>query len=233
MLLNHFAPHNVTHGLESVPTEGQINRRSRFGEIIYNVAKDSRFHTFLELGTWNGRGSTRCFIEALLEREDEYLFISLENDRKLHGAATEYWKGRINDKIQLVYGTVIRPDEMIKEEEVRAHPLFELELVKDHYRLYYQSDVSNSSSAPLVLERIPSQIDVLLMDGGEFSGYAEWSKLRDRSLRAVLLDDINTMKNYAVFAELRQDSGWSLVLEDRGDRNGIAVFAKPGESIRL
>jgi hypothetical protein len=230
-VLHHFAPHKGTHQPKSMMHEGQINRGSRFGEIIYSLAKDPQFHTFLEIGTWNGQGSTRCFIDGLLERDDEYVFISLENDRKLQGAATQYWKDKIDDRIQLLYGTVVRPEEIMKEEEVRAHPLFVTQTVKDHYHLYYRSDVENSRSAPLVLERIPSQIDVLLLDGGEFSGYAEWSKLRDRKLRVVLLDDINTMKNDIVFGELRQDSRWNLVLQERGDRNGFALFARQGEPI--
>ncbi|MGA2971389.1 MAG: hypothetical protein ABSE39_02050 [Candidatus Bathyarchaeia archaeon] len=227
------AYHNVMCESESAPTEGQINRQSRFGEIISSVAKDSRFQTFLEIGTWNGQGSTRCFIDALLGRDDDYLFISLENDRGLYACATKHWKGKINDKIQLVYGTVVRPDEIMKEEEIRAHPLFGSQMAKDHYYLHYQSDVDNSGTAPLVIERIPSKIDVLLLDGGEFSGYAEWSKLRHRGLKVVLLDDINTMKNSTVFEELRQDGGWNVALEDRGDRNGIAVFVRSGESVRL
>jgi len=143
----------------------------------------------------------------------------------------KYWRGRINSKILLVYGTIVRPDEIMKEEEVRTHPLFGL--VKEHYRLHYQSDLRNSSSAPLAIEQIPPQIDVLLLDGGEFSGSAEWSKLKDRGLRVVLLDDVNTIKNRAAFEELTRDKRWTSVLEDKDDRNGIAVFAKRDQPIQL
>lgn len=229
----HFSFHKGSHRSESMATGGQINRGSRFGEIIYTLAKDPRFHTFLEVGTWNGQGSTKCFIDALLEREDKYLFMSLEDDRGFHDAAARYWKDKIDERVQLVYGTVVRAEEMMKEEEVRAHPLFVKQTLKDHYNLYYKSDIANSGTAPLVLERIPRQIDVLLLDGGEFSGYAEWSKLRNRGLRVVLLDDINTMKNSTVCEELRHDKGWTLVLEDRKDRNGFALFMRRGEWIRL
>ena len=231
-MLKHFSSHKLTHESAALSSiEGHINRGSQFGEIIYRLAKDPQFHTFLEIGTWNGRGSTQCFIGGLLERTDGYLFVSFENDERLHRAAMKYWRGRINSKILLVYGTIVRPDEIMKEEEVRTHPLFGL--VKEHYRLHYQSDLRNSSSAPLAIEKIPSQIDVLLLDGGEFSGSAEWSKLKDRGLRVVLLDDVNTIKNRAAFEELTRDKKWTSVLEDKDDRNGIAVFAKRDQPIQL
>lgn len=207
---------------------GQINRGSQFGEIIYWIAKNVEFHTFLEIGTWNGQGSTKCFIEGLLERSDNYHFISLENNKKFYDSAVKYWTGKINNKIQLVYGTVVRPTEMMKDGEVRNHPLFPL--VRDHYNLHYQSDITNSSTAPLVLDKIPSEIDVLLLDGGEFSGYAEMRKFKNRGVRVVLLDDINTIKNSAVFEELRGDKRWTLVLENRTDRNGTAIFAESGHA---
>jgi hypothetical protein len=208
--------------------EGQIRRGSKFGEIIYRIAKSPKFQTFLEIGTWNGRGSTKCFIDGLLERSDNYSFISIEDNKEFHDTAVEYWKGKANNRIQLVYGTVIRPQEIMTHEEIENHHLFPG--VRDHYYQHYQLDISNASTAPLVLEKIPSEIDVLLLDGGEFSGHAEWDKFRNRGISVVLLDDVNTIKNAEVFEELKQDKSWTLVLSWRTERIGIAIFAKSNQA---
>jgi hypothetical protein len=208
--------------------EGQIRRGSKFGEIIYRIAKSTKFQTFLEVGTWNGRGSTKCFVDGLLERSDNYSFISIENNKKFHDTAVEYWVGKANNRIQLLFGTVIRPQEIMTDEEIVNHHLFPV--IRDHYYEHYQSDFCNASTAPLVLEKIPSEIDVLLLDGGEFSGYAEWGKFRNRGISVVLLDDINTIKNAQVFEELKQDKSWTVVLENRTERTGIAIFAKSNQA---
>lgn len=47
---------------------GQIAREHDIGKIIYNYATDNKFVNFLEIGTWNGLGSTKCFIEGFKNR---------------------------------------------------------------------------------------------------------------------------------------------------------------------
>lgn len=38
---------------------GQINRGSQLGELIFNLVKNKDYKKFLEIGTWNGQGSTK------------------------------------------------------------------------------------------------------------------------------------------------------------------------------
>ena len=61
---------------------GQISN-GRFSEIIKKFAKNEDYKTFLEVGSWNGMGSTKQFTDELVLRLDDYVFYSLEwNSRK-------------------------------------------------------------------------------------------------------------------------------------------------------
>jgi hypothetical protein len=45
---------------------GQVDPNNTLGTFLTSVAEDTRFKTFLEIGTWNGQGSTRCFYTRVL-----------------------------------------------------------------------------------------------------------------------------------------------------------------------
>ena len=63
---------------ETKNQRGQINIDQDFGKIIYDLSSDSRNKTFVDIGTWNGLGSTRCFIEAMKLNNDSTLY-TIEN----------------------------------------------------------------------------------------------------------------------------------------------------------
>ena len=57
---------------------GQINLNNKLGEYIYKYASNDELINFLEIGTWNGLGSTKCFIEGFKNRKSQFKFYSLE-----------------------------------------------------------------------------------------------------------------------------------------------------------
>ena len=57
---------------------GQVNRGSLFGERIYQYSSNKNFKNFVDIGTWNGQGSTKCFADAILKRSDDSSLYSLE-----------------------------------------------------------------------------------------------------------------------------------------------------------
>ena len=57
---------------ESSFDRGQINIESDFGRVIYELAKKEENSVFVDIGTWNGLGSTKCFIEAMLFNKKEF-----------------------------------------------------------------------------------------------------------------------------------------------------------------
>jgi hypothetical protein len=79
--------------------------------------------------------------------------------------------------------------------------------------------------APLVIDAIPLSLDLVILDGGEFSTYAEFLELKDRLAKWVVLDDVKTRKNRRVLEELQKDPAFALVAEE-DERNGTAIFVK-------
>tara|TARA_Y100000385_G_scaffold154814_1_gene160537 strand:+ start:22891 stop:23484 length:594 start_codon:yes stop_codon:yes gene_type:complete len=191
---------------------GQINRGSELGEIIYDYAKIKKYKSFLEIGTWNGEGSTRCFIDGLLTRNDEYSFISLETSKDFFDAATVFNKKILNPKINIVYGRIIENEDLITDSPI------------DRHKQFLKEDRFDYSICPNVWENIQRQFDVVLLDGGEFSTFAEYKKLEPFT-KIFLLDDSKMLKNNLVVKSLNENNNWKQI-KNSNSRNGFAIYEK-------
>ena len=72
---------------------GQINLGTEFGNAIYTIAKNPNYTTFCEVGTWNGRGSTKCIYQGIQDRNA--VLYSIEGDKNMFNQAVEVWKDAI------------------------------------------------------------------------------------------------------------------------------------------
>jgi hypothetical protein len=90
---------------------------------------------------------------------------------------------------------------------------------------WLKADLEKMTRAPIVIERVPEFVDLLILDGGEFSSQAEFFALRERIKGWVVLDDIKTRKNKKVFGLLVRDDSFSLVWAT-DERNGAAIFRR-------
>lgn len=191
---------------------GQINLGSELGNIILDYARNKKYTNYLEVGTWNGQGSTRCFIEGLKDRDDEYSFISLEACPNFHKKATNYCKEFLNDHTQLIHGRIVENDELIDGN-------------KPIHERFLAGDLANYATCPNVWEAIKDRtFDVVLLDGGEFSTYAEFKKLEPLS-KVLILDDCKMLKNQQVVKDLNFNSEWQLITSSN-ERHGFAIYEK-------
>lgn len=191
---------------------GQINMGSELGNIIYEYAKNVKYKTYLEIGTWNGEGSTRCFIEGLTERSDDYSFISLESCPNFHSQAVAFNKDYISEKIKLLHGRIVEDEELIKSN---------LSLTEASWLI---DDQKNYTTCRNIWDEIPHSYDVVLLDGGEFSTLSEFNKLKS-SVSVFLLDDTNALKNKEVIEILNESAEWKIEFSS-SDRNGLAVYKR-------
>ena len=99
----------------------------------------------------------------------------------------------------------------------------------EHSRLWYQKDIDNIISAKNIIEDLPNKIDFLILDGGEYSTYPEWVKLKDRT-RIVALDDSNIFKCSKIRGEIISSGDYIALYDNLHDRNGFSVFER-NESI--
>ena len=91
---------------------------------------------------------------------------------------------------------------------------------------WFNEDISNLIATPNVINFIPEEIDFLLLDGGEFSTYPEWLKLKDRS-KIIALDDTNTTKCKKIKQQILSGKHPSYeIIIDSNDRNGFMFLRK-------
>jgi len=193
----------------SHPT-GQILPGSKFGNVLTDLAKQATF--IVEIGTWHGEGSTRCLANGLT-RPEQRLW-TVESDKAVHEGA----KARYSDpRITFLYGVVARVEDMDLAKsptDPKRQPL-------------WLAERDNLARHPNVLDQLPEKIDLLLLDGGEFTSDADLKALEERST-VIALDDIrreSAWKNFRNLMHLRQK--WPIVAIDKEDRNGWVVFKRP------
>lgn len=205
----------------------QVMRNTEFGQRLFQIASLPMYKTFLEVGTWKGNGSTRCIIEGLLQRlrggSEDVHFWSLEANKYFFDEAVKLWEPEALPFLHLMYGK-LHTSGLLSAEEVERHTYFGN--VKTHYEYWYKQDAIDYANSPFVNPQLlPPTIDVLILDGGEFSGYADWDALKDKQPKLVILDDTGVMKNERVYKELKANPSW-ICRVDSQDRNGWAMFER-------
>lgn len=93
-----------------------------------------------------------------------------------------------------------------------------------------ESSKYNLQESPNCLEKIPLQIDLLILDGGEFTSYSEFKILKSRCKGFIILDDVKSRKNREVHSELIMDDTCTLIVESN-DRNRFSIWCKKRDSI--
>lgn len=173
--------------------------------------------TFLEIGTWNGLGSTKQFVDVLKTRNDDYIFYSLEcNSDKCNDARNLY----VAEKNIIILNEVlfnIQPDNFYDTfPQCANNPMF---------KEWHKIDMENMKKCNLFLERydLPAVFDVILLDGGEFTTYFEFQLIKDRC-KYLLLDDINVAKCTKIVEEIKsKPEQWEILEENKTERNGFIV----------
>ena len=69
---------------------------------------------------------------------------------------------------------------------------------------------------------MPERIDLLILDGGEFSSYYEFLKLKDRTTYFIL-DDTKILKNFEVANIIKNNKSLYEIIVDSEDRNGYLI----------
>lgn len=201
---------------------GQLNfETSVLGKYIVDIVKQEDVKSIVEIGTLSGMGSTRCILEGLKGRTN-YLFHSYECWDKAYNEAIQNNKKFIGDKFKIILGKIVNEDdvrEWVKNQE--ENEWVDGQELRTIEREWLRDDLKNMYAVENVFLTVPSEIDFLLLDGGEFSTYLEFSLLRDRT-KVIALDDTKTRKCKKIKEELLQSD--AEVMLDSDERNGVAIF---------
>jgi hypothetical protein len=204
---NNYANHVAQH-------KGQISDDA-FARDIQQYAAKSEYKSFLEIGTWNGLGSTKAFVDGFKDRTDDFIFYSLECNKDKWADASKLYAG--NPKLQLL-------NEVLWNEEPRDfYTIFPQCLTNSMYKHWNEVDLINMKKCNVFLNRpnLPEVFDVVLLDGGEFTTYYEFQLLKKRC-KILMLDDIAVDKCKKIVAEIEADPQWH-ILKRSNVRNGYLI----------
>lgn len=196
--------------------QGQIHTGTRFGALLSRIAAEEDVYNIVEIGTWNGNGSTKCIIEGILSSGASKKFITIESNK------TQYDEAVVNldilqhtNMVTALHGRVVEAADL---------SWFDHNTLDNDQQRWLAEDLASFETCPNVLSQLPETIDLLLLDGGEFSTYPEFNILQDR-VTYIALDDTRALKCKKVLEELLLDRKFELV-EGGSERNGYAVFKR-------
>jgi hypothetical protein len=196
---------------------GQINLNEDPGLYIQTICKRDDVKNIVEIGTWNGRGSTFCAYWSIKNTEKK--LISLEACKQMYDIAFDFYKDK--KEVSVINGHIT--DKLIDFDSLSDS--FFTDYDKNLKLSWYNEDLKNINNSKNVLNQIPEKIDFLILDGGEYSSWAEFLILKDRS-RIIFLDDTKppTIKNFMAREDLLKTH--KVIIDDLNSRNGYAIFEK-------
>lgn len=205
---------------------GEINSTDKFGRAIINTVREYNLQKVLEIGSWDGTGSTQCFIEGMKELENPDLTcIEVKEDRykQLVENTQQYsWVKCINQ-------TTISLKALVDNdfETLWTGPYNHIQSEKTLAESWYKEDIDSITQCPAgFLETDSTFYDGILIDGSEFFGYSEFLLVKDRCNVLFLDDYFSAFKTRRAVEELSKDLNWKCIAGDKHTRNGFAIFLR-------
>lgn len=202
---------------------GQINIDTKFGKYLYDLAANDQYKVFVEVGTWNGQGSTRCLISGIVGFNPNAKLYSLEANANMFNQAKSFWSN-CPRQLHLIHGVLHKKQLML--DEIEKHPMYYKLLENgDKYKTWLLNDIQDMQQIN-IFNIEEDNVDVIVLDGGEFSTHGDWEVLQKKNPKIVCLDDSNVLKTYDIRNELLHSKDWEVVVDEQADRNGWCVFKR-------
>jgi hypothetical protein len=206
---------------------GQINLDNAGGRALFElVQKDTSIRNIVDIGSWNGLGTTLCCVLGAISRPayQSVSIISLETNTEFYNYAVKTWEQRPGkEMIQFINGRLATT--MLPEEEIKSHPTF----IKDHFDLWYESDKVYFQQSPKV--NLQGKADLVIIDGGEYCGFSDYEQSLLLTPTYLYLDDTITQKtDKALEHAIAND--YDLLFKDDA-RNGFAILRRKGSNTNL
>lgn len=167
--------------------QGQITKSNKRGKSLYNLVLQEDIKVIVDIGTLFGNGSTKCILEAVQEsNKKDFEVFSIECNETYYRIALKNLKDRPNN-FHLMLGTLVNYEDLLPWEERLKDNKTGLE--------WLRQDLNNIKRVENVFDRLPQKIDLLVLDGGEFSSELEFKMLKERT-EYFFLDDILSNKNF-------------------------------------
>lgn len=216
----------------------------RFFELIQEISAYSDVRYILEIGSSSGEGSTRALFESLArfpneEKEIHCMEISFERYKKLQdylASDSRFYPHRLSSvttrefpAFQVVknfYETVHSKLNQYQLDTIKAWYKKDIKFLEENPELIpVRDDGEKISGISWIKEKhMIRAFDFVIIDGGEFTGSAEFVYCADA--KHVALDDTNSFKTWNVRRQLVLNPNYKLIEENLDERNGWAVFSR-------
>ena len=190
-------------------SDGQIKLESPVGKMLYEFINNYDISKVLEIGTWNGRGSTDILYNSLNNQKKIFDLTSLETDKIAYKSAKKYFRGK---KIKLELGRIIEISDLPDPHSIdyRKHGLSPKNIE------WFIQDIRRYEKILNIFHKIEREYDFILFDGGEFSTFAEFLMIYKHT-KYFGLDDINDYKQYEVLKYILKNSSEFDLIETKED----------------
>ena len=185
---------------------------------LRNIILKNNIKAIVEIGTWNGLGSTKMLLNLTKNSKTIRSFHSIESDVLCFKAAKRNLKNEL-EYVNLILGRVHEIDDL---NYVNKDIIFEYGYGEKEYEWFIQ-DLRRYKKIKNVAKQIPDEIDLLLLDGGEFSGYADFLSLYTRS-KFIVLDDVNSFKQHNVLNFINTNKTNFKLIYDSKNRGGVKIY---------
>ncbi|HEY3318450.1 MAG TPA: hypothetical protein VGK50_08515 [Coriobacteriia bacterium] len=209
---------------------GQMGLTGRIGATLSELARRPEVEKVLEIGTYDGEGSTYCLACGLAHGTGRLR--SVEVDGGLYRKARAFYS-ESGLPVDLEWGLTITPGDYRPFEyflPAIGRTAYEADAPGTH-RMWYERELGLALSAERtdVLRQAlecDHWYDLVLFDGGEYSAELEFHLLEPNIRGYAVLDDTNpvrSIKNAANREWLIRSPDWDLVVDEPEDRCGWCV----------
>jgi len=212
---------------------GEITNLDKFGQAIISTVKKYNIQTVLEIGSWDGTGSTQCFIEGMEDFDNKRLIcleVYMDRFKQLCSNTAKHSWVECYNQSSISYGNMIyknfdniwdSPYNFIPKEDGNGS-------TKPIVSEWFKQDIEmmNKFKSGYIEDHPDETYDAVLIDGGEFSGYSEFKLLRNKSKFFILDDYYKAFKTRQIADELNTDINWEAIAGDKHTRNGWAIFKR-------
>lgn len=196
--------------------QGQIVSGSYFADSIDLIFKHIYIKHIVEIGTWKGLGSTKVIIDSIRKYNLGCSFLTIEANQYFFEIAKKNLEP-YSKYVSMVNGTICAESDILDYLNIVGG------IPNNTYAEWLEADLADLKLCKRVDHLIPDRIDFLLLDGGEFSTYSEWHKLKNRS-HIIALDDTHTLKCKYIREQVLQEKNKYEIIIDSNDRNGFMIL---------
>jgi len=200
-----------------------------FARALERLAADEQIGTILEIGSSSGEGSTASLVAGLRRRVARPRLFCLEISRERFALLQQ----RYADVPEVhCYNAAAVPiaaemsEAAVRDFCLHHRPFYSVETAlrwrREGHDYIRGEKIPQDGIARIMREHGIDSFDAVVIDGGEFSGEAEWRAVDGACW--VLLDDITVCKNWHNYQRLLRDPRYELIERDEKLRNGYAVF---------